>query len=55
MGNFPNVIVPDDVDFKLEPSGRVMEMGWWLVLGLSIKCFRVGGRYMPVAPVSDIK
>ena len=53
-GMLPREIFPDAVDRIVEPSGRCMSMGLWCryLVVRSGRCD--SGRYIPVAPVSDM-
>ena len=50
----PREIFPDAVDRIVVPSGRCMSMGLWCRYFVVSSGRCDNGRYIPVAPVSDM-
>lgn len=53
-GRFPSVMVPEEVDVREEPLGSSIVIGMWCLLTVWRYWRCDSGRYMPVAPLSDI-
>ena len=54
VGKAPRAMLPEAVDCRVLPSGKVMDIGLCGWLRRRRRLAWVAGRYIPDAPVSDI-